>query len=318
MKKLTSSVETQLLQHSFECLAPLFYFQVFSHPLTLEELAFYSQQQGVDATWLEQCLEQAVAQGLLCKSGPYFSLKDTAAWAEKREVNEQRAQQYLKNVVPYIKLMRRFPFVKGIFLSGSVSKGVIAEDGDIDYFIVTTPNRLWLSRTLLILFKKLCLFNSHRYFCINYLVDTTRLEIEEKNRFTATEVVTLLPVYEDPYYQTFWKLNNWIADYYPNASRRKPLFNEPMPASKIKKATEYLLGGWLGERLDILCMRLSVNYWQKKFKTMQPEHFKVAMKSRPYVSKHHPQNFQSKVLQDFQKNVAAFEKQWNVKLKRKG
>ncbi|MEZ5195381.1 MAG: hypothetical protein R2764_02960 [Bacteroidales bacterium] len=73
-----------------------------------------------------------------------------------------------------------FPYVRGISLSGSLSKGYIGDDPDIDYFIITKENRLWLSCTMLIAFKKIFLFNSCKYFCVNYFIDTNNLEIEEK------------------------------------------------------------------------------------------------------------------------------------------
>ena len=85
-----------------------------------------------------------------------------------------------------------FPFVRGVFLSGSISKGFMSESDDIDYFIITAPGRLWLTRTLLILFKKIFLFNSFRNFCLNYFIDSENLYIPEHNRYTATEIVFLI------------------------------------------------------------------------------------------------------------------------------
>ena len=197
--------------------------------------------------------------------------------------------------------------MEAIFISGSTSKGVVNKGGDIDYFIITRPNRLWLTRTLLILFKKIFLLNSHRYFCINYLIDTDHLEIEEKNRFTATEIATLMPVFDSPYYQEFWNTNSWIDQFYPNVKRRKSLMLSEMPTSRIKQFFENLFEGKLGEQLDISAMKINMRRWKRKFKHMDKKRFDVALKSRPYVSKHHPQDFQSKVTKAFLDKVKAFE-----------
>src|SRR5690606_3777846 len=86
------------------------------------------------------------------------------------------------------KLISQFPFVRGVMASGSLSKGYADEKSDIDFFIITIPNRLWIARTLLVLYKRIFLLNSHKFFCVNYFVDEKHLGIEEKNLFTATEL----------------------------------------------------------------------------------------------------------------------------------
>jgi hypothetical protein len=76
-----------------------------------------------------------------------------------------------------------------------LSKNFADERADIDYFVVTKANRLWIARTLMHLFKKLTfLVGKQHYFCMNYFVDEEALTIQEKNLFTAVEVATLIPV----------------------------------------------------------------------------------------------------------------------------
>jgi hypothetical protein len=83
-----------------------------------------------------------------------------------------------------------------VIISGSMSKGCLAEDGDIDYFIITRAGRLWIARTLAgRCTRKLVLFNSHRDFCVNYFIDDGTPCHRGSQPFTATEVLTLLPTY---------------------------------------------------------------------------------------------------------------------------
>jgi hypothetical protein len=89
----------------------------------------------------------------------------------------------------------RFPFVRGIGISGSLSKNYADEDADIDFFIITSRNHLWIARTFLHGLKKLSfLVGKQDWYCMNYFIDEEALVIAEKNIFTATEVVTLKPV----------------------------------------------------------------------------------------------------------------------------
>ncbi len=114
------------------------------------------------------------------------------------------------------KLISRFPFVRAVLASGSLSKGYMDEKSDIDFFIITAPHRLWIARTLLVLYKRLFLGGSHKHFCVNYFVDEDHLEIEEKNLFTATELATVLPLYGAEQYKSLIKTNGWVRDFFPN------------------------------------------------------------------------------------------------------
>ena len=93
----------------------------------------------------------------------FYMLHCNSECLNKRLENNKRATRFLKIARRMSSLMRRFPFVKAVFISGSLSKNVMPRDGDIDYFIITEPNRLWVCRTFLILFKKIFLFNSHKW-----------------------------------------------------------------------------------------------------------------------------------------------------------
>ena len=59
---------------------------------------------------------------------------------------------------------------------------------------------------------------------------------------------------------------------------------------------EHLFKGLLGDLLDCFFLNLTQLVWKIKFKTMEKNSFKVAMKSTKDVSKHHPQNFQKQVI----------------------
>jgi hypothetical protein len=212
----------------------------------------------------------------------------------------KNAKGYFQKAHQVSKFIGKFPFVRGVYISGSLSKGYMPEDGDIDYFIITKPGRLWLARTLLILYKKIFLLNSRKYFCLNYFIDEDHLEIEEKNRFTAMELSTLIPMYNYPLYKNLWEANGWRAEFFPNAAMHPDEKVHPLKIKGWKNRLEKLLAGKLGEWLDTASMKLTLFFWKRKFDHFDDEQFKVALKSRKFVSKHHPQNFQNRVLKGFE------------------
>ena len=190
----------------------LLYFDIFQYPLTAKELQQYCQEEKINEQEVNDCLESLVDENLLNeREGFYFSGSDETIVA-RRKAGNQQADKYRKIAQRFSKIIARFPFVKGICISGSVSKGYADIDSDIDYFIITKSGRLWICRTLLVLFKKVFLFNSHKYFCVNYFIDTQTLEIPDKNLFTATELRFMIPVYNYPLYTEIMKSNSWISN----------------------------------------------------------------------------------------------------------
>ena len=77
---------------------------------------------------------------------------------------------------------------------------------------------------------------------------------------------------------------------------------------------ESLLNNRLGDSLDRFFMKNTLRFWKKKFSHFEDEDFNVALKTRTYVSKHHPRNFQRKVMDALAEKTAAFERQHNVSL----
>ena len=279
------------------------YYDVFNHPLTPNEIEKNLSIQ-ISSYFLYTALSDLVDMGLISSLNNYYFLhtKQKSIIASRLE-KEKRAGEFMRKSVFFTKLISSFPFVEGVCISGSLSKGVMERDGDVDYFIITKPQRLWLCRSFLILFKKLFLFNSHKYFCVNYFVDTNNLTIPDENLFTATEVSSLLPVVNYSLYQKFMGANGWVQNYFPN----KPLHNTDncIQAKKnnIKRSLEFILGGSLGEFADNLFFKLTLKRWQKKFPHFSENDFNLNLRTRKTVSKHHPRGYQQKVLQRYNEQL---------------
>jgi hypothetical protein len=187
-------------------------------------------------------------------------------------------------------------------------------DSDIDYFVITHPNRLWFSRTMLMIFKKVFLLNSKRIFCINYFVDSENLEIEEKNIFTATELTTLIPIYGPSVYDELYDRNVWIKSFYPNYPKRVTDNDLPEKRGILKSLLEKIFGTKLGDKLDDYFMKMFDKYNRKRYGKYDPEEFKVAFKSSKKESKHHPRFFQKKVLEELNRKINHLEEELQISL----
>jgi hypothetical protein len=167
----------------------------------------------------------------------------------------------------------------------------------------------------LILFKKIFLFNNKKYFCVNYFIDSENLLIPDRNIFTATELITLQPVYNYVLYQKLISLNSWSASFFPNNIQRKNDLVIKENNNTLRKLSEKILSGNLGEWLDEFFMKQTLKHWKKEFGEQSPAEFELNMRSRKNVSKHHPQGFQFQVLKRYEERIRAFEAMHQIKVR---
>ncbi len=292
----------------------LLYFDIFSYPLTAEELYRSVCLPDLNLEQVQSCLKTLVSEGFIGEEEGFFFVKDDQEKINRRKQGNAEAARRIPKALKVSRFIGKFPYVRGVMLSGSLSKNYMEKDSDIDYFIVTKPGRLWISRTLLILYKKIFLFNSHRNFCVNYFVDSNHLEIEDKNQFTATEVTFILPSYNYQLYEDFRTANGWTQQFYPNYGLRDEYPCPGINRSWIRRSIESVLNSRLGERLDTWCMKRTLKRWQHKFSDLDQEQFEIALRSRKYVSKHHPRRFQQVVTNKLAEKKSIFEAQFGIKL----
>lgn len=284
-----------------EVIAPLLYFSLFKHPLTLDEIFKFSKAKSKEA--LQTGLDKLVLDGKVYKKDDFFSIEEKITeQVNLRKLGENRRTNYFAKVKRRANLISKFPFVRAVFISGTFSKGIFFKDDDVDFFIVTQTQRLWLCRTLLILFKKIFLLNSRKFFCVNYFVDENNLEIPDKNNFTATEIATLLPMKGAQVCEDFFEKNKWVNDFYPNFISPE-IQEENLSKNKI---IEILLNNQLGNVLENRFKNLTMNTWKKKFSTMGKEELDIKLRSKDGVSKHHPKGYQDKVLDRYNELLKSY------------
>lgn len=286
----------------------LTYFDIFRHPLKPGEIFQLLQSKEFNEDEIEIAIDGLLEAGLIEAASGYYGLNNCVSNLERRLEGEKQAAKSIKTAEKFSRLIARFPFVRAVALSGSLSKNYMDEHSDIDYFIVTAQGRMWVARTLLVLFKKIFLLNSRKYFCVNYFLSEDELRVPDKNLFTATEVAFLVPTYNYELYSEFLNANSWSKNFLPNFPARQ---RDHLVRSKkftVKRVLEKFLSGPLGEKLDVYFFRLTLKFWKKKFSHFDASTFDFRLRSRKNVSKHHPLGFQEKVLTAYEEKMIAFNR----------
>jgi hypothetical protein len=138
------------------------------------------------------------------------------------------------------------------------------EKADIDFFIITQADRLWIARTFMHIFKKLTfLTGTQHLYCMNYYLDEKALQLSDQNIYTAIETVTLIPA-GGTAMPDFFKANPWVSEWFAEYNIGNNPSKEKTGRSWLKRTTEWLLNTKTGNRLDNYLMKLTTRRWQKK------------------------------------------------------
>lgn len=293
----------------------LAYYDIFDYPLTLPEIYQNLGTNSVSLSDIQNEIEYLCDAGLTFEKNNFYLLRNNPNFISRRLEGNRLAKKKLNSAYRMTRIISKFPYVRAVLLSGSISKGYMEADSDVDYFIITHPNRLWVTRLLLMLFKKTFLLNSRKVFCINYFVDTETLEIEEKNIFTATELATLIPTYGKELYDELYKKNSWIREFYPNFPKRDTINLLNDNDSLIKILFEKIFSSSWGDKLDDFAMSLFEKSNHHKYHNYNSKDFQVAFKTSKHESKHHPKFFQKRVLEEFNNKLKSVENIYNISLK---
>lgn len=309
------AINKQLSGLQGNILKTVLYYDVFNYPLTKQEI-YQNHPAKIDNREFEQALDLLVNDGILIKNCDFYSVKKvTEEYIQQRITGNYKAGLMLLVAQQNSLFIAKFPFVSGVNISGSLSKNYYDERSDVDYFIITKPNRLWLCRTIFILYYKTLSKEKKKRFCLNYFISSADLNIHDKNPFVAKELAYLIPTVNKEVYHDLLSKNEWHKTYYLN----KPENTFPDCASAqepwYKKALEFLFLGKFGNWMDTMLLKMTLRHWQKKHNEISKEDFEIQFRSRKHVCKYHTHGHQNKILQLWDERIVNFEKEFQIKLR---
>ena len=278
-------------------LETLAYFDLFDYPLSRAEIyLFLKNKHHFDV--FEDALRSLLEAGIIHQFDKFYTLKNDQYLVVRRNEGNQKAAELIKVAEKVGNLLIRFPYVRGIAISGSLSKNFADDNSDVDLFIITAKNKLWIARTIMHCFKKLTfLVNKEHLFCMNYYIDEQQLEIAEKNIYTAIEIATLIPLQGDTVFDSFFASNAWTRNYLPNKNMRIACA-KPVKTRLLKTLVELLFNNTAGDKIDSMLMRITGGRWLKKTeqKKVNSHGIIMGMETGKHFAKPDPKNFQSKLL----------------------
>ena len=298
-----------------DILATLAYFDLFSYPITRGEIYLFLQNK-YDYEIFDDGLNGLLKEGVIHLFDKFYTLKNDHYLIVRRNEGNKKAEELIKIAEKVGNILIRFPYVRGIAISGSLSKNYADENSDIDLFIITAKNRLWIARTIMHAFKKLTfLVKKEDYFCMNYYIDEQQLEIIEKSIYTAIEIGTLIPLQGDIVFEKFYAANAWIRNFIPNKNMRIATAKLVKP-SFLKRLIELLFNNKAGDAIDNMMMNITTKRWLKKTYQKKVNHHGAIMGivTGKHYAKPDPLNFQSKLLARYENKVSQLLQQYESSL----
>ena len=287
-------------------LKTLSYFDVFSHPLNKEELYQFSQN-SISRSTIDSTIQLLEQDGVVYEFDEFYTLKDDVSVVKNRAVKEGRATSLMDVAHANGELIATFPFVRCVCLSGSISKMIMSEDADIDYFVISQSNRVWISKLLLTVYKKTLLRDRSSFFCMNYFISEGKKELPDENLFTATELCTLIPVTGFDIYRDLVNANQWVVDYLPQFNLEdENVFDAQDPSQGLlSRIIERGLSGKLGDLMDTLAHRLYKNLNRRRYAKRFKTNYNQMFRSTKEQSKIHTEDSQNSILTKYNEIYAS-------------
>jgi hypothetical protein len=280
----------------------LTYFDIWEHPLTAEELFAFLPVEYSSLNQFRASLHEAVRAGVVKMRDKYYylSCRDEGMVA-RRIRRESHARMLWRFARLSTHIIKRFPFVRAIMISGDLSKNSTDRKSDIDFFIITAPGRLWITRSLLILFKKIVFLNSKKIFCLNSFVSEDHLVLEDRNIYQAVEVATLKPVYRSEMSRMYLVKNGWLQEFFPNFET--PLLDS-VPCgnrrSLLQQVLEVLFHLLPADRLDRALQSRMEQIWARRYPEFDSETRRKIFRTTRTESRAYASNFEQKILSLYQ------------------
>lgn len=198
------------------------------------------------------CLETELKEQVECHSG-YYCLKG------REKIIQLRLSSYLygygreRRIRRYVGFLKHLPFVRGVALGGSQALGQQTEHSDIDLFIITEQNFLWIARTFVTVYFQILGMRRHggkiaNRFCLNHYLAGPKQLSTGRDLYNAMEYLRLRPLVYPQATNVFLTENfSWMNSFMPNKST---FWLKAQDQSAVQKWLEKFFAGNFGQWVE--------------------------------------------------------------------
>ncbi len=192
----------------------------FDFPFTAEEVAdYFLPGVNISGSKLLQMISEGEFAEIPFKIQNSYLLTREDQNPRVRSVREAISAQKLNSAARFSTLLiRLIPWIMTIAVTGSVAYGSAGKRDDIDLFIITKINRLWISCFLALVFVRVFKFLRLQPvmllpFCMSYVHDESGFRNEARknvNPLFARELLKAIPLAGKEHYRKILEENEWV------------------------------------------------------------------------------------------------------------
>lgn len=262
----------------------LLYFDIFHHPLMIEEITTLAGGPPP----LDPRLE--IHGRHVCRAG---RKADIAPRIER----SRKAEQLWPKVLRMGATVARFPWVRAVFLTGSLSKRSVTPDVDIDFLLLVESGRVWSAKTFVELVRRGLPDAGREAMCANYLRDVEAPALDDHTVFTAMELATAVPLHGDC--AALIEANPWARRWVPGLDHalERARHAPPLPTRRLPES-------WVPRRADPMLRSVWNAFWNRKYRSLDPATRAQRFKRRPEVATNHFDDFQGRVIAAYEARCA--------------
>ena len=207
-------------------LKTLIYSDQFDYPLKAWEIHRWLIKEKCPLGGLEENLKKLISQKKIeTKSGFYF-LKGRQSIVAGRKRKVGTSEQLVKKAVFVSKLFKLIPWIQLVGVCGGLALNNVTKRDNINLIIITSKNRLWLTRLLCLSFLEILGLRKKANdlktatagkISLNMVLSADHMQLPEKDIFTAHETLQTKVIWQKGRtYEKFLQSNLWALEFFPN------------------------------------------------------------------------------------------------------
>lgn len=295
-------------------LRTLVYADIFDYPLKIQEIHKWLIGRKATLRQIEKALRGLNQESRISSHGKYYFLRKREGLVIQRNHREKQSVRYFRKAKLLSQILKVVPWIKLVGISGGLALQNASKKDDIDLFIITNKNRLWISRLLAL--GLLTLTGQRRKvgekgrkiagkLCLNILLEEDRLEQQNKDIFVAHEVLQMKVLWQrEGIYAEYLEDNSWAFKFLPNwiGGARGPASSASRRASSIASLLRLRAGtpSSLSPLANLTNLLEKLAKWFQLKIMQKPQGMERIEDGALYF---HPEDCRTKVLSEYQRNL---------------
>lgn len=209
-----------------EILKTIIWFDLFSHPLSSWEVFKFSNIK-IEYDDFLLALSELSEESKIKNIHSFWCLVGRENIIEDRFKYFNYFKYKIKKAKIFTKIISFLPSVYGVFIGNIIGDHNLRKGSDIDFFIITSNNKIWLTRFFCTLLAKSLGLRPNKKtkenkICLSFYISESNLNLEpylynEEDRYFIYWLAGLEPIFfREDILIKFWSNNIWLKKYLPN------------------------------------------------------------------------------------------------------